>query len=135
MAMARSLPFSPTIELSADTDAGENAWILGDETLLQQVIINLASANRDSERYIGPDALDIDRKGARHLAFGHGFHRCVGAELARMELRTAYPALLQRFPQMRLAVSPESLRFHKLSIVYGVDSLPVAPGPSVTEPA
>ena len=42
MAMARSLPFSPTIELSADTDAGENAWILGDETLLQQVIINLA---------------------------------------------------------------------------------------------
>jgi cytochrome P450 len=58
-----------------------------------------------------------------HLAFGHGFHRCVGAELARMELRTAFPALSRRFPDMALASTPASYR--TTSIVYGVDALPV----------
>jgi cytochrome P450 len=98
------------------------------------MLFSLSGANRDGRLASAMDAFDPRRQGIPHLAFGHGFHRCVGAELARMELRTAYPALLQRFPQMRLAVLPESLRFHKLSIVYGVDSLPVVPGPSLAEP-
>ncbi|NMH99329.1 cytochrome P450 [Pseudonocardia sp. K10HN5] len=62
---------------------------------------------------------------AGHLAFGHGLHRCVGAELGRMELRTAYPALLRRFPGLRLAVPRDELAFRMFSIVYGVESLPV----------
>ncbi|MGW7594923.1 cytochrome P450, partial [Streptomyces rubiginosohelvolus] len=60
-----------------------------------------------------------------HLAFGYGIHRCIGAELAKMELRAAYPALIRRFPEMRLAVPAEKLSFRKLSIVYGVEELPV----------
>ena len=60
-----------------------------------------------------------------HLAFGHGAHRCIGAELARMELRTVLPRLFQRFPDLALAVPESDLAFRQLSFVYGVDELPV----------
>jgi cytochrome P450 len=69
------------------------------------------------------DAFDISRPVSSHLAFGHGFHRCVGAELARMELRTAFPAIARRFPD--LEVARDSTDYRKLSIVYGVEALPV----------
>jgi cytochrome P450 len=71
------------------------------------------------------ERFDPTRKAASHLAFSYGIHRCIGAELARMELRAAYPALVRRFPKMRLAVAPEELSFREISIVYGLDSLPV----------
>ena len=45
-----------------------------------------------------PDRLDIGRGAMGHMAFGHGVHHCLGAPLARMEMRIAFPALLQRFP-------------------------------------
>jgi len=67
----------------------------------------------------------LDRELNRHLAFGYGFHRCVGAELARLELQIAFPRLVRRFPELALAVDPETLRFRDQSIVYAVDSLPV----------
>ncbi|WP_335936121.1 cytochrome P450 [Streptomyces sp. PTD5-9] len=89
------------------------------------VLCSLSGANRDAA-YVGDDGrFEQHRNPAAHLAFGHGIHRCVGAELARMELRVAYPALARRFPRMRLAVPPRELAFRKLSIVYGVESLPV----------
>ena len=90
------------------------------------VICSLSGANRDD--LIGPDphAIDPHRTPNRsHLAFGYGFHRCVGAELARMELRIAYPALVRRFPEMKPAVPPVELRFRRASIVFGLDELPV----------
>jgi cytochrome P450 len=90
------------------------------------VIVSLSGANRDAA--LGPDMEDFapDRPTASsHLAFGHGIHRCIGAELAKMELRIAYPALVRRFPKLRLAVSPEELTYRQVSIVYGVDELPV----------
>ncbi|MFM9371021.1 cytochrome P450 [Streptomyces sp. Da 82-17] len=90
------------------------------------MLCSLSGANRDP-RFTGGDrgAFDPDRKASGHLAFGYGIHRCIGAELARMELRAAYPALLRRFPEMKLAVRPDELDFRKLSIVYGVENLPV----------
>ncbi|MDX3228400.1 cytochrome P450 [Streptomyces sp. ME19-01-6] len=89
------------------------------------VLCSLSGANRDEK--LGPDMerFDPHRQTSSHLAFGHGIHRCIGAELAKMELRAAYPALVRRFPEMRLAVAPEKLAFRKLSIVYGVEALPV----------
>ena len=65
------------------------------------------------------------RASGSHLAFGYGFHRCIGAELARMELRMAFPTLAARFPEMRLAVPSEDLEYRALSLVYGVESVPV----------
>lgn len=89
------------------------------------VIVSLAGGDRDPA--LGPDLDHVDphRAPTSHLAFGYGVHRCIGAELARMELRAAYPALLRRFPTMRLATEAEELNYRKVSIVYGVESLPV----------
>lgn len=89
------------------------------------VLCSLLRADRDKGLGEGLDIFDAGRGKLPHMAFGHGIHRCIGAELARMELRTAYPALLQRFPDMQLAVPRAEMSFRKLSIVYGLDSLPV----------
>ena len=88
------------------------------------VMCHLTAAGRDP-RVGHDDTFDPDRRpGAGQLAFGYGFHRCVGAELARMELRIAYPALARRFPD--LTASPSD--FRRKSIVYGLDSMPVRLG-------
>jgi len=89
------------------------------------VLVSLSGANRDTTLGSDMERFDATRSPASHLAFGYGIHRCIGAELAKMELRAAYPALVRRFPKLRLAVGPEELAFRKLSIVYGVESLPV----------
>ena len=97
-----------------------------------QVIINLASANRDPERYPGPDELNIHRADTRHLAFGHGIHFCLGAPLARMEGQLALNSLLHRFPELSLAVAPHELHWgHGDGLVLrGLTELPVVPGPA-----
>ncbi|WP_203843537.1 cytochrome P450 [Winogradskya humida] len=90
------------------------------------VICSLSGANRDQQVGAEPERIDPARRpGRSHLAFGYGVHRCIGAELAKMELRTAFPALVRRFPDLRMAVDPADLQFRRASIVFGVDSLPV----------
>jgi cytochrome P450 len=89
------------------------------------VLVSLVRADRDGTLAAGADSFDPTRPACPHLAFGHGRHRCVGSELARMELRTAFRALVERYPDMRLAVEPRQLTFRKLSAVYGVDAMPV----------
>jgi cytochrome P450 len=97
-----------------------------------QVIICLAAANRDGDRYADPDTLELDRPVTRNLAFGHGVHHCLGAPLARLEGQLALASLLHRFPQLRLAVPPEQLRWgHGDGLVLrGLSDLPVIPGPA-----
>lgn len=89
------------------------------------VIASLSSADRDAALGARMDHFEPTRTPGSHFAFGYGIHRCIGAELARMELRAAYPALVRRFPTLRLAVPPEDIEFRELSVVYGVQSLPV----------
>jgi len=92
------------------------------------VMVHLPAADRDPRAYPAGEALDPSRATSSHLAFGYGFHRCVGAELARMELRAAYPALARRFPDLALTIPAEDLGYHAKSIVYGVESVPVRVG-------
>lgn len=90
----------------------------------EMVLCSLAAANRDPKLGDGIEQVLPDREVAgTHLAFGHGIHRCVGAPLAQMEMRIAYPALLRRFPTLRV---DGEVPFRKLAIVYGVEKLPVA---------
>lgn len=67
------------------------------------VRVVLPAANRDERLLSAPDTFDVTREQNRHLSFGHGIHRCLGAPLARLELAVALPALLQRFPALRIA--------------------------------
>lgn len=85
---------------------------------------SLVAANRDPALTADPDTFDPTRAPTRHLAFGHGLHRCVGSELARMELRIALRELVRRFPDLTPTAELDELEFRKLSAVYGVASLP-----------
>lgn len=93
------------------------------------VLVSLSAADRDAVLGGGDgpdmDTFDPTRPATSHLAFGYGIHRCVGAELARMELRIAFPALARRFPTMRPAVGMDEVRFRSSSIVYSAETMPV----------
>ncbi|MFI1890321.1 cytochrome P450 [Streptomyces jumonjinensis] len=90
------------------------------------VILSYNTANRDPERFADPHVLDLRRQDGGHLAFGHGIHQCLGQQLARVEMRVAFPALVDRFPTLRLAVPPEEVALRpETADIYGVKSLPV----------
>ena len=89
------------------------------------VILALATANRDPRFLADGDRLDVTRDAAGHVAFGHGVHHCLGAPLARMEMRIAFPALLRRFPGLALAVPFDEVGFRAFHFIYGLRSLPV----------
>lgn len=94
----------------------------------ETVVASIAAANRDPARFPDPDGLDITRDATEHLAFGHGVHQCLGQHLARMEMRTGFPALLRRFPTLRPAVPREEVPLRDDMLVYGVHRLPVTWG-------
>nr|WP_221383417.1 cytochrome P450 [Actinoplanes polyasparticus] len=90
------------------------------------VIVSLLSANRDPEPFPNADALDIDRGGRHHLAFGFGPHQCLGQNLARLELQIVFDTLFRRIPALRLAVPMNEIPFKSdAPIFYGAYSLPV----------
>jgi len=67
------------------------------------------AANRDPAAFPEPLAIRLDRKGARHLQFGYGMYNCMGAALARLEITTVLQILVQRFPNLRLAVPADQV--------------------------
>ncbi|WP_461038307.1 cytochrome P450 [Streptomyces mayteni] len=92
----------------------------------EPVTLSLPAANRDPAVFADPDELDLTRAPSGHVAFGHGGHACLGQQLARVEMRIAFPALLRRFPGLRLAVAPEDVPFRNDMPIYGAHRLPVA---------
>src|SRR5438132_8829749 len=89
------------------------------------VFVSLPSGNRDPDFIDSADVLDIGRGAPGHLAFGHGVHHCLGAPLARMEMRIAFPALLRRFPSLALAEDFADVPFRSFHFIYGLKSLEV----------
>jgi cytochrome P450 len=100
---------------------------LGDQLVKagECVALSAQAANRDPEKFANPDTLDLHRQTAGHVSFGHGVHQCLGQQLARVEMRVGYPALINRFPSLRLAVPPEEVPLRTDSDIYGVYRLPV----------
>jgi cytochrome P450 len=92
----------------------------------QLVFVSLPSGNRDPDFFDSPEALDIGRGAPGHLAFGHGVHHCLGAPLARMEMRIAFPALLRRFPKLALANDFDEVQFRSFHFIYGLKALEVS---------
>ncbi|MFC5060917.1 cytochrome P450 [Actinomycetospora atypica] len=113
--------------VTRDTDVAGSPVSAGD-----LLVVSLPSADRDRALVEDPDRLDVGRGRAsgatgsgpasHHVAFGHGVHHCLGAPLARMEMATAFPALLRRFPALAVAGEPE---FRSAAVVYGLRHLPV----------
>ena len=82
-------------------------------------------ANRDPDIFADPDRFDPTRKPNRHVAFGFGVHQCLGQPLARLELQIAFPALLRRFPDLRLAVDFDEIAYRDKLPIYGPKALPI----------
>jgi cytochrome P450 len=74
---------------------------LGGQTIQAgtMVILSYHTANRDPERFADPHVLDLRRQAGGHLAFGHGIHQFLDQQLARVEMRVAFPALVNRSPR------------------------------------
>lgn len=86
------------------------------------VALSTAAASRDERRYPNPDTLDVERN-ERHLSFGEGVHTCLGAHVARLEIRIALEEFLKRFPNWE--VNKEGLKRVRTSTVRGYCNVPI----------
>jgi cytochrome P450 len=85
------------------------------------LLLRYGSGNRDETRFPDPDRFDVRRSNAReHLAFGAGIHHCIGAQLARKEMQTAFPILLSRLKNFRFAKGVNSFRYSPNILLRGV---------------
>jgi len=89
------------------------------------VVLSIAAANRDESVFPAAAEFDPDRKPNSHVAFAHGGWFCIGASLARTELRVVFGSLFRRFPGLRLAVGVDELRVRTNRVTGGVDRVPV----------
>ena len=125
-AVEELLRYDGPVETSTERFAREDVEIGGQVIPRgEMVLVVLAAADHDPERFSDPDELDITRTDNRHLAFGKGIHHCLGAPLARMEGQIAISTLLRRMPNLRLKGSPESLSWRPGMILRGLRGLPV----------
>ncbi|MEW5808731.1 MAG: cytochrome P450 [Actinomycetota bacterium] len=90
------------------------------------VMLDITSANHDPAAFNDPLRIDIERKENMHVTFGYGPRYCVGAALARMELKAVFGQLVSKLPTLRLAVEPEQVGVRTDAIASGVDVLPVS---------
>jgi cytochrome P450 len=125
-AVEEFLRYDSPVIMATERYAKEDLTISG--VTIQQgelVIVGLGAANRDPEQFANPDTLDICREPNRHLAFGQGIHYCLGAPLARMEAHYAFNTLLERLPNIRLAVSVDNLQWVQSMFIRGIKQMPV----------
>lgn len=97
------------------------------------VLVNWMSANRDAAQFEDPDEFRLDRTRNKHIAFGYGIHTCVGAPLARLELKLALEQVLTRLPDVELVGDRPRKYFGGAGATY-LDALPVrfTPGSPLT---
>ncbi len=125
-ALEEMLRYDGPLMTSEAAFAGEDLTLRGTTIPKGSLILSaLLSANRDETAFPDADRFDITRTPNKHLAFGHGIHYCLGAPLARLEARTAFCALLERLPNLRLAIRPEDVRFRNVLIVHKMEQLPL----------
>lgn len=125
-AVEELLRFLSVLHHSIPRVATEDVQICGTTIAAGELVLaSLSAANRDPSFIDDPDVLDIHRDASGHVAFGYGVHHCIGAPLARLELRIAIPALLRRFPNLALAQDVTTVEYHAFHLIYGLRSLAV----------
>jgi cytochrome P450 family 142 subfamily A polypeptide 1 len=101
--------------------------VLGGQRIREgdRLLLLYPSGNRDTSEFTEPDRLDVTRDPNRHVAFGgFGTHHCLGATLARLELRVLFEELLRRFPDIELATS-DPLPIRPSNFIVGLEKMPV----------
>jgi cytochrome P450 len=116
--------------------AGPNGMVLGrmvksDVEVCGQLVrqgeviqVNRVSANFDERHFADPERFDIGRHPNKHQSFGHGIHFCLGAPLARLEIRIVLEKILQKFQSLRIAPGAQ-LKQAQGMIIFGVQNLPM----------
>jgi cytochrome P450 PksS len=126
-AVEELLRYDSPVQFASERYAREEITIAGVAIAPGEMVQPLlGSANRDERQFDRPNELDLAREPNRHLAFGQGVHYCVGAPLARLEGQIAINTLLQRFPDLRLAVPSQALRRRRSLGLRGLESVPLA---------
>jgi cytochrome P450 len=99
---------------------------LGDKAILkgQSVVMIYASANRDEEVFVDPHSFRVDRTPNDHISLGFGSHYCLGANLARMEIRATLRRILERLPEIRLAKGASPV-FSQSALIDGIERMQV----------
>jgi cytochrome P450 len=118
--LIRFIPPQPGVarNVTAPCTFGDTELAEGDRLLLLW-----PSANRDPEEFPNPDELVLDRQPNRHVGFGSGIHRCLGAHLARLELKALLQEFLPRVP--RFSVAPDKDAVWHTGNTWGVKTVPV----------
>jgi cytochrome P450 len=108
-------------------------WVLEDLELRgkeiragDRVLLVPAAANRDPEKFPDPDRVDITRSPNPHLAFGKGVHACIGAMLARIEMRVAVARIVELLPGLRFADDPPAFEWTPSLASRGLAELRIA---------
>jgi cytochrome P450 len=120
--LMRYLTIVPTLARAALEDVELDGHLVKSGST---VVLASAAANRDPEKFADADILDLRRNPVGHVGFGHGPHQCLGQQLARVEMRVAFPALAARFPGLRLAIPAEEVPLREGADIHGVTTLPV----------
>ncbi|MFD8816847.1 cytochrome P450 [Streptomyces sp. NPDC059627] len=124
--LLRWIPHRSTVGLARialeDVELGDGTRIAAGDP----VYVSYLAANRDPGVFPGPDRIDPDRDPNPHLAFGHGAHYCTGAVLARLQTELLVDTLLDRLPELRLAVPAEGVEWRRRTMIRGPRTLPVA---------
>lgn len=93
---------------------------------MSQICVLFASANDDDDKFANPRVLDIERRNVgNHLSFGAGIHRCVGAALARLEIKVAAQEIIRRLTDIRLAIDPGELTYLPTLATQTLERLPL----------
>jgi len=107
LALEETLRYESPVQLGTFRVAAETVEI-GGKTIEAGALITavIGAANRDPEVFPDPDVFDVGRTSNRHLGFGFGPHRCIGAQLARTEARIGFTRLFERLPNLALDTVP-----------------------------
>ena len=126
-AIEEALRFHSPVELTTIRWTAEPFILHGQEIKRKDVIIiSLASANRDEKIFPNADIFDIERKNNRHIAFGHGNHFCLGAQLARLEAKIAISTLLRRCPNIQLKGEKKQMKWKGNFLMRALEELPLS---------
>ncbi len=126
-AVEELLRYDGPVETSTTRWVREDVVFRGQQMRRGDVVrVVLSSANRDAAAFARPDSLDVRRGDVKkHLAFGHGIHYCLGAPLARLEGKIALGRLYGRYPNLRLKIPADQLRWRPGVLFRGLETLPL----------